>query len=53
VAFTSKRTEMRAGTWFGDPGSRNRLRLSVRETADDESRRPEWTTEPPFDEEEG
>jgi hypothetical protein len=53
VAFTSKRTEMRAGTWFGDPGSRNHLRLSVREEVDDGPLRPDWTTEPPFDEEEG
>jgi len=48
VSTTSKRTDVRAGRWFGDGGSRNHFTLTVREDADD-ALRPDWTREAPFE----
>lgn len=49
VSLTSKRTDVRAGAWFGDGGSRVRFSLSVHEEIDDEGLKPEWAKETPFD----
>lgn len=45
VSFTSKRTDIRAGRWFGDDGTRVHYTLSVRETVDPDEVRPEWVAE--------
>lgn len=50
VSFTSKRTDVRAGKWFGESGNRGHVTLSVREELDDDELRPEWADESASDE---